>query len=139
MKTKKQIKTSTIIKATLLGLGFLLAVPFCMGMYAGYDSHRDANGKVVKTLKANCDCDNINVGIAAFGIQVSKEDGISNESTTIELKECKFETSIINTATKLNAILVNTVDGYADIDVVHLDFINNELTESIVVKNGKIQ
>ena len=139
MKTKKQIKTSTILKATLLGLGLIVAVPFCMGMYSGYKSHIGTNGDVVKTIKANCDCNDVNVGISAFGIQVNKEDGVSNESTRFELTGCKLQSSISDTATNLNSILVNTVEGYKDIDVVHLDFINDEITESILVKNGEIQ
>ena len=137
MKTKN--KTKRIIKIALLGLALFIAIPFSMGMYAGFTSHTGKTGAITKTLKEHCDCNEVGVDMSAYGIQFSRADGVTGEKASFKLEGCNTITDVTAEAERLNNILNAQVEGYADLDVVELVFVNDGNRTTARVLNGTLQ
>lgn len=136
---KKQNNTQRIIKIALLGLGLLIAIPFCMGMYSGFTSHTGTTGAISKTLKEHCDCKTIELDISAYGAQYSRKDGVTGEKVAYTLEGCKLKNNPCDEAARLNTILIEKVERYTELDVVSFHFIDENVQEDITIKNGIIQ
>lgn len=139
MKTQKNNTARKILIGFLIAGAIIIAVPFCMGLYVGITSHTGTTGDISKTLKENCNCKKIAVDHSAFGLQFNKEDGLTSEKAAYTLKDCKLDKTIAVEANRLNEILVSNIADYKELDVVHLNFINGDKEERIVIKKGKLQ
>ena len=139
METKKKNTARNIIIAFLIVGAIIIAVPFFMGMYIGITSHTGTTGEISKTLEENCNCEKVNVDHSAYGIQFSRTDGLTGEKASYTLKNCKINKSFTAEGVRLNDLLVSEVEGYKDLDVVHLNFENEDQMNRIVIKKGKLQ
>ena len=138
MNTQKN-NTNNIIKIVIGGLALVLAIPFCMGVYSGYQSHSGTTGAVAKTLKKNCDCKSIQIDHAAYGLQFNRKEGVTGDQVTFTLDNCNHSTTVEKEAERLNQLLLNEIEGYEKLDVVELNFTNGDTNETAVIRNGKLQ
>lgn len=138
MKTQKN-STGRIIKIVLGGIVLSMAIPFCLGMYAGITSHTGTTGAIAETLKEHCNCEEINLDLSAYGLQFSHRDGLTGQKVAYTLKGCDNENTVDTEAARLNKILNAEVEGYADLDVVQLLFVNEDNIEITEIINGKLQ
>lgn len=137
MKTNK-IKLGTIIKLVISGLALLLAIPFCMGMYAGFKSHSGTTGAIYKSLEQHCNCNTIEIDYSAYGLQFSSEDGVTGQKASYILKDCPENLEAQTEAERLHTILLNNVDRYEQLDRVTFQIIANNTTYETTIKNGKL-
>ncbi|QIE59999.1 hypothetical protein G5B37_10615 [Rasiella rasia] len=131
--------TRRIIKITLTFFGLLIAIPFCFGMYTGITSHTNTSEAIVKTLKEECDCKAIEVSHAAYGLQFSKDDGITTQKAAYILKDCNAAMTISETMNRVHTSLLTKVEGYEKMDVVQFVFEQDETSSTVEVNNGIIQ
>lgn len=129
---KKVIKT---VGLAFLGMiiGFLIK-----GGINGFVDHMDKAHNVETAIKENCDCEEVNQFMYARGIQYSSEDGITTEKAEFELVNCQYN-NLDEEAQRLNALLQEVVYGYADLDLLTLEFVGAEQHHTITIKNGIIQ
>ncbi|WP_275315073.1 hypothetical protein [Tenacibaculum bernardetii] len=125
--------TKTIVRATLF---------LCLGGLFGYTvtttiKSIDKSSDIIEVLKDNCDCKEVNQIIYAKGIQVGKN-GLSTEKGEYQLIDCKFE-SIKKETGKIQNLLKSKIKGYENIDLLELEFVNGQKTETVVIKDGIIQ
>lgn len=125
--------TKTIVRATLF---------LCLGGLFGYTvtttiKSIDKSSDIIEVLKDNCDCKEVNQIIYAKGIQVGKN-GLSTEKGEYQLIDCKFE-SIKKETEKIQNLLKSKIKGYENIDLLELEFVNGQKTETVVIKDGIIQ
>ena len=139
MKTQNNNSTKRTLKIVLGVLALLLAIPFCLGMYAGYTSHTGATGQIEKILTEQCNCESVELDLSAYGLQFSRKDGVTGEKVAYILEGCDFNNDIATEAARLNSVLNAEVHDYLDLDTVELNFINGDQTERIVIKNGELQ
>ncbi|MDY8137036.1 hypothetical protein [Aquimarina sp. 2201CG5-10] len=117
---------------------------FALGILAGllvygvftFNTVEDKSNAILKVLKSNCECDQINQFLYVRGLEVS-EKGISTETAEYELKNCKYS-DVKKEADRINQLLLNKVKGYEDIDRFTLEFVNRNKTNLITINNGKI-
>lgn len=136
---KKDKTTTRIIQATVLIFGLLIAVSFSFGMYSGIVSHTGTNKAIIKTLEKECDCEAIDVAHAAYGLQISKKDGMTTDRATFNVTDCKLRSSVKETMHAVHNELLKNVEGYKKMDRVAFSFNQDGTRDVIVVKNGQIQ
>lgn len=124
-------KTPTIIILFLL-----------LGGIFGYTVASSVKGlnrseNVLQTLKDNCDCKEINQIIYAKGIQFGKN-GFSTEKGEYQLVDCKFK-SVEEEAKRIQTLLNSKIKGFSKIDLLELEFINQNESKVVLIKKGIIQ
>ncbi|MBQ4819006.1 hypothetical protein [Aquimarina sp. MMG016] len=115
---------------------------FVLGILAGllvyaiftFNKVEDKSSAILKVLKSNCECDQINQFLYVKGLEIS-EKGISTETVEYELKNCKYA-NLKKEADRINELLLNKVKGYEDIDRFTLEFVNRNSTKLITINNG---
>jgi len=120
----------------------IIVLFLCLGILFGYTvassiKSSDRSDSISKVLKDNCDCKEINQIIYAKGIQFGKN-GISTEKGEYELVDCNFK-SVKNEAHKILILLQNKVSGFDKVDLLELEFTNDNKSEIVIIKNGVIQ
>ena len=129
-----------IIKHTLWIFVAICAGIFIAGTIDGVKTalRGDKSIAVKEVLSKHCDCDEINQFLYSKGIQFNTEDGITTEKAEYELVNCSYQ-DLQSEIVRLNNILLAEVDGYADLDILKLEFIGQEQHHTITIKNGIIQ
>lgn len=97
----------------------------------------DNSKKILKVLKENCDCKEINQILYATGVQYGKN-GLSTEKGEYELIDCEFS-SLKKEVERIQQILHNKVDNFNKVDLLELDFINGKNSQTVIIKKGIIQ
>ena len=125
--------TKTIIRTILF---------LCLGGLFGYSissvaksSHR--SDSITQILKENCDCKEVNQVIYAKGIQFGPN-GLSTEKVEYQLVDCKFKSVKIETE-RIQELLQSQVEGFENVDLLELEFVNGNSNEVVVIKKGIIQ
>ncbi len=123
----------------LLIVGLFIGVSIA-GMVSGAkEALRGDKAEAIKNvLSENCECEAVNQFMYSKGIQFSKEDGLSTEKVEYELVNCKYD-NILNEVDRINKLLGSEVKGYADVDLLKLEFVGAEKHENFIIKNGVIQ
>jgi hypothetical protein len=129
---KKVIKTVGFAFLGML-IGFLIK-----GGINGFVDHMDKAHNVEIAIKENCDCEKVNQFMYARGIQFNAKDGITTEKAEFELVNCQYD-NLEEEVSRLNAHLQDAVYGYADLDLLTLEFVGAEQHHTITIKNGIIQ
>jgi len=135
MKTLvKGIKYIAIVIAAAIGTVFIA------GMIKGAsDAIRNDKGDAIhQALSKHCDCEDVNQFIYAYGAQFSKSDGFSTEKAEYQLTNCTYD-NLDQEAARINAILIEEVVDYKDLDLLKLEFVGPEKHETVTIKNGVIQ
>lgn len=114
----------------------------CLGGLFGYTvtssiKSTDRSKTITQVLKDNCDCKEVNQIIYAKGIQFGSN-GLSTEKGEYQLVDCNFGSAKLE-AKKIQNLLSNKVKGFEKVDLLELEFVNGNNSETIIIKNGKIQ
>ncbi len=114
----------------------------CLGGLFGYTvtssiKSTDRSKKITEVLKDNCNCKEVNQIIYAKGVQFGSN-GLSTEKGEYQLVDCKFS-SAKKEAQKIQDLLSSKIKGFNKVDLLELEFINGDDSETIIIKNGKIQ
>ncbi|MBA6156825.1 hypothetical protein H3Z83_09890 [Tenacibaculum sp. S7007] len=114
----------------------------CLGGLFGYTvtssiKGTDRSKKITEVLKDNCNCKEVNQIIYAKGVQFGSN-GLSTEKGEYQLVDCKFS-SAKKEAQKIQDLLLSKIKGFNKVDLLELEFINGDDSETIIIKNGKIQ
>ena len=114
----------------------------CLGGLFGYTvtsalKSTDRSKSITQVLKDNCDCKEVNQIIYAKGVQFGSN-GLSTEKGEYQLVDCKLK-SAKKEAEKIQDLLSTKVKGFDKVDLLELEFVNGNISETIVIKNGKIQ
>lgn len=129
MKTTNQTFLTIMLFLLLGGLfGFALAKAL---------KTKDKSSNILKVLQENCDCKEINQIIYAKGIQYGKN-GLSTERAEYELVDCQF-TSVEQEIERINVMLHKKIENYTDLDLLEIEFENENANQTFIIKNGKIQ
>lgn len=137
MKTKntQNRKRKLVIK---LILGFIIGISFGFGVGKFIKTDNRLTSSIEKAIQQNCDCESVEKDISTVGIQFSKEDGLTNQTASFILKNCKYEDSAKEEAKRINEFLKVAVDNYEAIDLLELSFNSEENLEIVKIKNGTI-
>ena len=137
MKTQnKEIHTGRLVIKVILG--FVVGISLGYGITKLVKSDNRLTASIEKTIQQNCDCESVEKNISSRGIQFSKVDGISNQTASFILKNCKYEISAKEEAKRINEHLKASVDNYEAIDLIELSFNSEEHLELVKIKNGII-
>lgn len=114
----------------------------CLGGLVGYTvgsvvKSSDRSSTILQVLKNNCDCKEINQIIYAKGIQFGAN-GLSTEKGEFQLVDCEF-TSVKDEVTKIQKLLKSDLKDFDKVDLLEFEFVNNENSETVIIKNGKLQ
>lgn len=120
----------------------ILFTTIIIGLLIGYFVSTSIHGKnkadiILKTLKENCDCKEVNQLIYVKGLQYGA-DGISTEKIEYELIDCNYKNIKIESE-RLTEILSENIENFNNIDLIKLDFNTNNISENIAIKNGEVQ
>ena len=115
----------------------LILTEFTTGFISGFTSAKEKSIAIIEVLENNCDCKEIKQSIYLKGIQFSKE-GISKEKGEFQLIDCNFESLEVE-VNRINEILNKEVKNFNEVDQLRLEFINSDVSQSVVIKNGVIQ
>lgn len=137
MKTLKNPKRKRKLIVKVI-LGFIIGISFGFGITKMIKSDNRLTTSIKQSIQKNCDCESVNNNISTVGIQFSKEDGISNQTTSYVLKDCKYEGSAIEEADRINEHLKESVENYDSVDIIELTFQSNGENELVKIKNGTI-
>lgn len=99
-------------------------------------SNKDDTVKIQTILENNCNCDTIEKGIHATGIQFSKSDGFSTEKVDFTLTNCEYN-NLKEEGNRIAQLLQK--EGMSDYNLITLDFISNDKQETLNIRDGKIQ
>lgn len=115
---------------------FLLGILAGVFMYSvfSFNGVEDKSSAILKVLKSNCKCDQINQFLYAKGLEISDK-GSSTETAEYELKNCDYK-DLRKEANRINQILLNEVDGYEDIDRFTMEFVDKNSIKFITISNG---
>ncbi len=139
MKTQKNKIRTRIIQGALLVLGLCIAIPFCLGMYAGYTSHTGTTGAIEKALEKQCNCKEVAFDHSAYGLQFSRKDGVTEEKVAYILKDCQGTPTALEETKRFNKIFLEEIEGYAAMDIIEFQFKKGDDLEVVTVKKGIIQ
>jgi hypothetical protein len=128
MKSLKQ-KPVKLILFIILGLIGGYAVGFSLKV-------SERSEFITNILKEACDCKEVNQIIYAKGIQFGT-DGLTTEKAEYELVECSF-TSIEEEVEKINKLLMKKIKNFDRVDLLELEFVNNNKRQIFKIKNGII-
>lgn len=135
-KNRKRSKPArlifTIIIAGLIGL------TFGFGVGKGYMANNKLVNAIENKLQQTCDCEIVKSDISAVGIQFSTNDGLSNSQADFILENCKFSTSEVTEAIRLNNILKKDIENYNSIDLITFHFKSQNNIKTIKIKDGSI-
>lgn len=137
MKTQnnQNRKRNLVVKVIL---GFIIGISLGFGITKVIKSDKRLTTSIEKTIQEYCDCESVHKNISAVGIQLSKENGFSNQTASFTLINCKYENSTIKEAERINEHLKTNVEDYVSVDIVELTFQSNGEEESVKIKNGTI-
>lgn len=138
MKTQQNKTGKRILKLTLVFIALALLISFSTGMYSGITSHMGTTDAIETSLRTHCNCKSIAFDHAAFGITISKKDGLSGNAVSYTLKECDVKNSVEEEAERLHTIFQQEINGYNDIELLHLNFETENSIETITYRNGTI-
>lgn len=129
------------MKKTTKTIGTMILF-LCLGGLFGYTvtsalKSTDRSKSITEVLKDNCDCKEINQIIYAKGIQFGTN-GLSTEKGEYQLVDCKFS-SVKTEVQRIQTLLKSKVKGFDKVDLLELEFVNGAASETIIIKNGKIQ
>ena len=139
MTTQKSKTVKRITQGALVVLILCIAIPFGFGMYAGITSHMGTTGAIAKALEKECNCKDIEIDLTAYGLQYSKEDGVTGEKAAYVLKDCAGTATALEETKRFNKIFLEEIEGYAAIDIIHFQFKNGKIVEGVTVKKGVVQ
>lgn len=139
MKTTTNKTRNRIIQGALLILGLCIAIPFCYGMYDGYTSHTGTTGAIEKALEEECNCKTIDFDHSAYGLQFSREEGVTGETAAFILKDCQGTATAHEETERFNKKFLEEIEGYAALDIIQFQFKDGEYNEVIIVKKGIVQ
>ena len=128
---KKSARTLIVIISLLL-LGGLFGYTVASSIKSSNKSD-----KILHTLKENCDCKEVNQIIYAKGIQFG-ENGFSTEKGEYQLVDCNFE-SVEAEAKKIQSLLEAEIKDFKEIDLLELEFINQNESKVVLIKKGIIK
>ncbi len=131
MKKTKTFKTGMII------LILVLVAVSINGFLDGYQDAKDKSGEIIEVLEKNCDCEKIEQVVYSSGIQFEKG-SISKERGEYQLIDCNF-TSLELESERILKILEKNVKHFNELDHLELEFIINDESQIVVIKNGIIQ
>ena len=129
------------MKKTTKTLGTMILF-LCLGGVFGYTvtsaiKSTDRSKNITEVLKDNCDCKEVNQIIYAKGVQFGSN-GLSTEKGEYQLVDCTFS-SAKKEAEKIQNLLSTKVKGFDKVDLLELEFVNGNNSETIIIKNGEIQ
>ena len=107
------------------------------GVYNGYTDAQDKSAYIIKALESNCDCETIEQSVYLSGIQFGK-DGISKERGEYQLINCNFS-SLDQESERILKILEKSIKNFNELDHLELEFVNNDVSQIVIIKNGIIQ
>ncbi|RBW59637.1 hypothetical protein DS884_07850 [Tenacibaculum sp. E3R01] len=121
---------------------FILFIFLILGGLFGYTVSSslhsiDKSKSILKALKENCNCKEINQVLYATGIQYGKN-GLSTEKGEYELIDCEF-LSLKKEVERIQQILNNKIDNFNQVDLLEFDFINGKNSKTVIIKKGIIQ
>ncbi|WP_420551904.1 hypothetical protein [Tenacibaculum aiptasiae] len=128
---KKSTRTLIVIISFLL-LGGLFGYTVASSIKSSNKSD-----KIFQTLKENCDCKEVNQIIYAKGIQFG-ENGLSTEKGEYQLVDCNFE-SVEAEAKRIQSLLESEIKDFKEIDLLELEFINQNESKVVLIKKGIIK
>jgi hypothetical protein len=135
MKNKKN--KFSLFKIPIIIVIVLALTSFVWGAYNGYTDAQDKSTYIMRALESNCDCKSIEQSVYLSGIQFGK-DGISKERGEYQLIDCNF-TSLDQESERILEILEKKVKHFKELDHLELEFINNDISQIVIIKNGIIQ
>lgn len=138
MKTQDKKLAKKISIAFVIAMVAFISIPFGFGMYSGIKLHTGVTSKLEIAIEENCQCEEVRFNLSAHGLQFSKEDGITSQKASYVLKDCNYEGTVVEEATRINNCLKNTVAGYETLDLIELIFQSAETTETVKIKDGNI-
>lgn len=138
MKTQNNTFAKRIIIAFVIAFVALLSIPFGFGMYSGIKLHTGVTGKIEKAIDKHCQCEEVRFNLSAHGLQFSKTDGFTSQKASYVLKNCTYEGTVVEEATRINNRLKSTVAGYETLDLIELTFKAVETTETVKIKDGSV-
>ncbi|MCH3881542.1 MULTISPECIES: hypothetical protein [Tenacibaculum] len=114
----------------------------CLGGLVGYTvgsvvKSSDRSTTILQVLKDNCNCKEVNQIIYAQGIQFGAN-GLSTEKGEFQLIDCEY-ISVKDEVTKIQKLLQSNVKDFDKVDLLELEFVNKEKSETVIIKKGKIQ
>ncbi len=124
--TNKKNKLRTSVLILIMALGSVIV----NGYLDGYLDGKDKSSAIIKVLKNNCDCKTIKKSTYATTTQFEKGE--------FQLIGCNFESLEVESA-RINKILNKKVKKFDKVDRLKLEFISNEISQSVLIKNGIIQ
>ncbi|MGO3182462.1 MAG: hypothetical protein ACTIJ9_06480 [Aequorivita sp.] len=137
MKTQKnQNRKRNLITKVILG--FIIGISFGFGVTKMIKSDNRLNASIKQSIQENCDCESVDKNISTVGIQFSKEDGFSNQTTSYVLKNCKYKGSAIEEAKRINKELKASVENYESVDIIELTFKSTGEKDLVKIKNGVV-
>ena len=137
MKTKQDVLRKNALKGIFGTLLLLFITTISYGFYEGSTAHIGNTNQMENVLFETCNCQNVELGIGAYGIQYSSE-GISNEKIEFNLTYTEGS-SIDGEAEKLHKKLSEEIVLFAQIDLITIHLSNGVSEEKITVKKGIIQ
>ncbi|WP_432412181.1 hypothetical protein [Rasiella sp. SM2506] len=138
MKTQDNKIAKRISIAFVIVMVTFISIPFGFGMYSGITLHTGVTGKLEKAIDQHCECEDVKFSLSTYGLQISKEDGFTNQKASYILKNCKYEGTVVEEATRINDYLKSTVAGYNTLDLIELTFKSAEISETVKIKDGNI-
>jgi len=130
-------KNKNIIRTVIITLILVVIAVMINGFLDGNQDATDKSGAIIDVLENNCDCKTIEQSVYLSGIQFGK-DGISKERGEYQLIDCNF-TSLEQESERILTILQEKVKNFDELDHLELEFINNDKSKTVVIKNGIIQ
>lgn len=129
--SKNKLRLSIII------LILLLVIAVVYTFYGNYLDTKDKSTAIIEVLENNCECKEIKQSIYVTGIQFEKG-GITKEKGEFQMIDCNFK-SLEGEANRINEILKNEIKKFAEVDQLKLEFINSDISKSVVINNGIVQ
>lgn len=129
-------KTKTFKSGMIILILVLVAVSI-NGFLDGYQDANDKSDAIIEVLEKNCDCETIEQSVYLSGIQFGK-DGISKERGEYQLIDCNF-TSLELESERILKILEKSIKNFDELDHLELEFVNNNVSQIVIIKNGIIQ
>ncbi len=125
------------LKLGIFILILLLVIVIVSVFYDNYIDTKDKSSAIIEVLENNCDCKAIEQSVYITGIQFEKN-GTVKEKGEFQLIDCNFKSFDIEVK-RINEILNNEVKNFEEVDQLKFEFINNDISKSIVIKNGIIK
>lgn len=128
MKTQnKENHTVILILKVIFGFAVGIAIGFLITKSLKYNNR--ITSSIEKTIQQHCACESVEKNISAIGFQFSKEDGVTNQTASFTLNNCKYNYSAKDEAKRINEYLKVAVGDYQSLDLIELSFISEAENE----------